>query len=226
MNKRYFRLGLILVVLLCMSSAMITANATYNFADDFNVSIAPGYAIYKGIWIANSQENAFLLLGSEEENVMKVAVASQSDDGQYQIVALSEGIITYDEYRDDLVQLLDHWDDGHPYFWYENREYKDVYIVVEESDDGWEVSSGYIAYYENDSKFSFYTTETPNEIVVYGTTPSPQIYWPLEASVLSLDQFDINIIESACIEALGYLRGFQSSQHDDQDHQYKIEWAE
>ena len=227
MHQRHLRLSLILVVLLCISFALITANANDSFADDLNVSIAPGYAIYKGIWIANSQENAFLLLGSENENVMKVAVASQLDNGQYQIAALSEGIITYEEYCDGAVQLLDHWDDGHPYFWYENRNHKDVYIAVEESEDGWKVHNGYITYHENDSQLSFYTTETPNEIVVYGATPSPEIHWPLEAGMLSLDQFDISIIENTCIEALSYLKDFQSShQYGDKDQQYQIVWGE
>jgi len=33
--------------------------------------LAPGYSIFQGTWIAKSRDNAFLLLGSENENAMK-----------------------------------------------------------------------------------------------------------------------------------------------------------
>lgn len=224
MRQRCMLFVLMLVILFGMS-AMTTANAIPFSVDDMDISIAPGYSIYKGIWIARSPKNAFLLLGNPDENVMKVAIASQSSDGQYQIIALSEKIISYEEYCSGAVQLLDKWDDGHPYFWYESRQSRDVYIAVTEVAGDWKVVYGYITYWAEDLKYVFYTTENPNELVVYETY-YPQIYWPTQES-MSLDHYDITIIENTCAEALRYLEDFQSSHHfGDQDEKYKIVWLE
>ena len=92
------RLFILTIVIFLGMSATVTANATQFSVDDMKISLAPGYSICQGIWIANSRDHAFLLLGSENENVMKVAIASQSSDEQYEMIALSEEIITYEEY--------------------------------------------------------------------------------------------------------------------------------
>lgn len=229
MRQRRMLFVLMLVVLLGLSPITI-ANAIPFSADDIDISIAPGYAIVKGIWIADSQENAFLLLGSEDDNVMKVAIASQTGDGQYQIVALSEKILAYDEYHDGDVELLDHMNDGRPYFWFiardgESRAWKDIYIVAKQDASGdWIVSGGYCQYYEPMVNYSFSTTENPNELIVYDTC-CPQIYWPIKGE-MSLDHFDFSAVEKICIEALRYLKDFQSShQFGDQDENYRIVWT-
>lgn len=201
-----------------------TANATQFSVDDMKISLAPGYAIFQGIWIANSRDNAFLLLGSENENVMKVAIASRSNDEQYEIIALSEEIITYEEYGIGAVQLLDTWNDGHPYFWYEAKNYKDVYISVEENEKNvWKVKCGYMTYYEKDITYSYYTTDHPNEINVYGTL-FPQICWLVEKD-LFLEHFDIVATENACTVAMQYLDAFQKThQYGAMDETYRIIW--
>ena len=224
MYQRVMAFILTIAILIGMS-ATATANATPFSVDDMKISLAPGYSIFQGTWIAKSRDNAFLLLGSENENVMKVAIASQSSDEQYEIIALSEKIITYEEYCIGAVQLLDKWDDGCPYFWYVAKGYKDVYISVQEDEENdWIVFSGYTEYYEDDTKYCYYyTTDNPNEIIVYDTV-SPQISWPLEIS-LSLDRFDIVAVENACTLALQYLNDFQKNHRfGDQDETYRIIW--
>ena len=219
-------LFILTVVIFLVMSATVTANATQFSVDDMKISLAPGYAIFQGIWIANSRDNAFLLLGSENENVMKVAIASQSGVEQYEIIALSEDIITYEEYCIGAVQLLDTWNDGHPYFWYEAKDYKDVYISVEENEENvWEVKYGYVTYYEKDITYSYYTTDDPNEIHVYRTL-FPQICWPVENG-LFLDHFDIVATENACIIALQYLDVFRKTHpYGAMDETYRIIWDE
>lgn len=139
MRQRGMIFFLTIVIFIGMSG-MVTANAAPFSVDDMKISLAPGYSIFQGAWIAKSRDNAFLLLGSENENAMKVAIASQSSDEQYEIVALSEKIITYEEYCIGAVELLDTWDDGRPYFWYVARGYKDVYIRVQEGgENDWKV---------------------------------------------------------------------------------------
>lgn len=224
MHQRVMTFILTIAILIGMS-ATATANATPFSVDDMKISLAPGYSIFQGTWIAKSRDNAFLLLGSENENVMKVAIASQSSDEQYEIIALSEKIITYEEYCIGAVQLLDTWDDGQPYFWYVAKGYKDVYIRVQEDEENdWIVFSGYTEYYEDDTKYCYYyTNDNPNEIIVYDIV-SPQISWPLEIS-LSLDHFDIVAVENACTVALQYLNAFQQMhQFGDQDETYRIIW--
>ncbi|MEA5016372.1 MAG: hypothetical protein VB099_17595 [Candidatus Limiplasma sp.] len=223
MHQRVMALILTIAILIGMS-ATATANATPFSVDDMKISLAPGYSIFRGTWIAKSRDSAFLLLGSENENVMKVAIASQSSGKQYEITALSEKIITYEEYCIGAIQLLDKWDDGCPYFWYVAKGYKDVYISVKADDeDDWKVKYAYITYYKEDIEFSYYTTDTPNEIIVYDTI-SPQICWPVEIS-LSLDHFDIVAVENACTLALQYLNDFQKNHRfGDQDETYRIIW--
>jgi hypothetical protein len=157
---------------------------------------------------------------------MKVAIASQSSDEQYKIIALSEKIITYEEYCIGAVQLLDTWNDGRPYFWYEARDYKDVYISVKADDENdWKVKYGYMTYYKEDIHFGYFTTDDPNEIRVYRTL-FPQICWPLEKD-LSLEHFDIVTVENACTVALQYLNAFQEThQFGDKDETYRIIWEE
>lgn len=225
MRQRGMIFFLTIVIFIGMS-AMVTANATSFPADDIKITLAPGYSIFQSIWIAKSRDNAFLLLGSENENAMKVAIASQSSDEQYEIIALSEKIITYEEYCIGAVQLLDTWDDGLPYFWYEARGYKDVYIrVQEDGENDWKVFCGYTEYYEDDTKYCYYTTDNSNEIIVYDTL-FPQICWPLEKD-LSLEHFDIATVENACTVALRYLNAFQEThQFGDKDETYRIIWDE
>src|SRR5699024_12561713 len=49
-------------------------------------------AIYAGTWVADSEEQAFLLLGNE--NVMWLAVATQMEDGAYQLIAQSKPVLS------------------------------------------------------------------------------------------------------------------------------------
>ena len=53
-------------------------------------------AIYAGTWVADSEKQAFLLLGNEK--VMWLAVATQMEDGAYQLIAQSKPVLSYEKY--------------------------------------------------------------------------------------------------------------------------------
>ena len=78
-SKHFF-----LPFLLCFGVLLVSNSYALPFSvKDVCVPLDLGYSIYNGTWIAGSDENALLLLGSEEENIMKVAVASKANDGKY-----------------------------------------------------------------------------------------------------------------------------------------------
>lgn len=221
-SKHFF-----LPFLLCFGVLLVSNSYALPFSvKDVCVPLDLGYSIYNGTWIAGSDENALLLLGSEEENIMKVAVASKANDGKYQIVCLSDKVISYQDYLAGSVYLQDKWDDGHPSFWYEFQQSKDIYFSIENVGiDDWRVVYGYITCDEDKVDFSYYTTAEANEIRVYETV-SPQICWITEIT-MSLQGFDLSAVQAECIEALQYLNKFQAT-HDfgDQDDTYRIIWKE
>lgn len=206
MIRQHHRWLAILLIILLGLSPLSIANAISFSADDMGVTLDTGYTIVKGTWIAGSKENALLLVGNEAENIMKVAVASRTEDGRYHIVALSDKVLSYDEYNCGGAELLDRMEDGHPYFWYiarngENRTWKDIYIVVKQDTSGdWIVSGGYSQYYEPGANYSFSTAENPNELIVYDTC-CHQIYWPIQRT-MSLDHFDFSAIEKICMPSI------------------------
>lgn len=222
-KSKYF----FLLLLLCLGMLLISnAHAQPFSVKDVSIPLDPGYSIYDGTWIAGSDENALLLLGSEEENIMKVAVASKAKDEKYRIVSLSDEVISYQDYLAGSAYLQDQWDDGRPFFWYEFQQSKDIYFSVESVGiDDWRVVYGYITCVEDNVDFSYYTTAEANEIRVYEAV-SPQICWITEIC-MSLQGFDLAAVQAECMEALQYLNEFKTT-HDygDQDDTYRIIWKE
>ena len=242
-----FLLGLILSF-----HQVIAAEAAEPFSKDaLSIpSLDEDTAIYAGTWVADSEEQAFLLLGNEK--VMWLAVATQMEDGTYQLIAQSKPVLSYETYCSGSVEMMDRCDDGVPYFWYSIGNYINYYLLVSDAGDGtWIVRGGYIDAYggyidacEEDIHFNFYASscedstayrENPtayreasepygdDHILVYETC-LPQIEWPIGDN-LKLEDFDITIIQRECEDALEYLDAFKETHRlGDQDTTYKIFW--
>lgn len=206
-------------------------------------SLDENTAIYAGTWVADSEKQAFLLLGNEK--VMWLAVATQMEDGAYQLIAQSKPVLSYEKYCLGNVEMMDKWDDGRPYFWYYVGNYINYYLLASDAGDGtWIVHGGYIDAYggyidacEEDIHFNFYASSREDSgayraaSVPYGDdymlvyeTCLPQIEWPIGDN-LKLEGFDITIIQRECEDALEYLDAFKETHRlGDQDTTYKIFW--
>ena len=120
---RLTKLLAILLVLILSFHQVIAAEAAGPFSKDaLSIpSLDENTAIYAGTWVADSEEQAFLLLGNEK--VMWLAVATQMEDGTYQLIAQSKPVLSYETYCSGSVEMMDKWDDGRPYFWYSIGHY-------------------------------------------------------------------------------------------------------
>lgn len=224
-----FHLSKLLYLLLALALSIHPAVAEPNPAPFSKeaisiLSLEPDTAIYAGTWIANTQEKAFLLLGSEIEHQMWLAVAVQANKDSYRIIAQSDPILSYENYCIGNVEMLDKWNDGNPYFWYSIGNDTQIYISISDaSDDTWRVDSGFIKDVENSVDLNYYTADDGNAIIVYDVC-YPQICWPIGNRML-LEHFDILSIEKESLAALEYLHEFdQSHRLGDQDATYKIIW--
>ncbi|MBQ8555593.1 MAG: hypothetical protein IJ438_06945 [Clostridia bacterium] len=212
---------LLLSLLLCIVPG---ANAE-PVAAEIEVALPAGYSIFDGLWIAGTQENVFLLLGSEEENAMKLAVASQKAEELYRIDALSSKILDYDMHASEAGHMSDHWTDGHPYFWWgagERKTDEEIYLQIEQDADlGWMVSYGFVKTDEVNYHFGY---EEPGVLGICGETISPLILWPTNLT-MTLEGFDLAEAERVSLEALAYLDVFkQNHEINDQDERYRIVW--
>lgn len=221
-----FLLGLILSF-----HQVIAAEAAEPFSKDaLSIpSLDENTAIYAGTWVAGSEEQAFLLLGNEK--VLWLAVATQMEDGAYQLIAQSKPVLSYETYCSGRVVMMDKWDDGRPYFWYYIGNYINYYLLASDAGDGtWIVHSGYIDAHggytdvcEEDIHFNFYISDREDYMFVYETA-FPQIEWPIGDN-LNLEGFDITIIQRECEDALEYLDEFDKTHSlGEQDDTYKIIW--
>lgn len=222
MRQRCMRVALLLALALRIFSPAV-ASALPFCADNLNISLEPGYAIYSGTWLENETETAFLLLGSKEDNAMKLAIANRTADGEYVLTACTKRIISYDEYSMGSVYLKDNWNERRPYFTYQMNPDKEIYMNIQEVDaNQWKVTYGAIVYHL-EKKRCFYIEDTPNELIVYDFA-FPQICWPTNVNMF-LDGFDIVEVEEITIEAIRYLNDFsRTHSFGDQDERYKIIW--
>ena len=220
-----------LLVLILSFPQVLAAEAAEPFSKDaLSIpSLDEDTAIYAGTWVADSEEQAFLLLGNE--NVMWLAVATQMEDGAYQLIAQSKPVLSYETYCSGRVVMMDKWDDGRPYFWYYIGNYINYYLLASDAGDGtWIVHSGYIDAHggytdvcEEDIDFNFYISDSEDYMLVYETA-FPQIEWPIGDN-LNLEGFDITIIQRECEDALEYLDEFDKTHSlGEQDDTYKIIW--
>lgn len=220
-----------LLVLILSFPQVLAAEAAEPFSKDaLSIpSLDEDTAIYAGTWVADSEEQAFLLLGNEK--VMWLAVATQMEDGAYQLIAQSKPVLSYETYCSGRVVMMDKWDDGRPYFWYYIGNYINYYLLALDAGDGtWIVHSGYIDAHggytdvcEEDIHFNFYISDREDYMFVYETA-FPQIEWPIGDN-LNLEGFDITIIQRECEDALEYLDEFDKTHSlGEQDDTYKIIW--
>lgn len=220
-----------LLVLILSFPQVLAAEAAEPFSKDaLSIpSLDEDTAIYAGTWVADSEEQAFLLLGNEK--VLWLAVATQMEDGAYQLIAQSKPVLSYETYCSGRVVMMDKWDDGRPYFWYYIGNYINYYLLASDAGDGtWIVRSGYIDAHggytdvcEEDIHFNFYISDREDYMFVYETA-FPQIEWPIGDN-LNLEGFDITIIQRECEDALEYLDEFDKTHSlGEQDDTYKIIW--
>ena len=220
-----------LLMLILSFPQVLAAEAAEPFSKDaLSIpSLDEDTAIYAGTWVADSEEQAFLLLGNEK--VMWLAVATQMEDGAYQLIAQSKPVLSYETYCSGSVEMMDKWDDGRPYFWYSIGHYINYYLLASDAGDGtWIVHSGYIDAHggytdvcEEDIDFNFYISDSEDYMLVYETA-FPQIEWPIGDN-LNLEGFDITIIQRECEDALEYLDEFDKTHSlGEQDDTYKIIW--
>ena len=228
---RLTKLFTFLLVLILSFHQVIAAEAAEPFSKDaLSIpSLDENTAIYAGTWVADSEEQAFLLLGNEK--VLWLAVATQMEDGAYQLIAQSKPVLSYETYCSGRVVMMDKWDDGRPYFWYYIGNYINYYLLASDAGDGtWIVHSGYIDAHggytdvcEEDIHFNFYISDREDYMFVYETA-FPQIEWPIGDN-LNLEGFDITIIQRECEDALEYLDEFDKTHSlGEQDDTYKIIW--
>ena len=228
---RLTKLFAFLLVLILSFHSVIAAEAAEPFSKDaLSIpSLDEDTAIYAGTWVADSEEQAFLLLGNEK--VLWLAVATQMEDGAYQLIAQSKPVLSYETYCSGSVEMMDKWDDGRPYFWYSIGHYINYYLLALDAGDGtWIVHSGYIDAHggytdvcEEDIHFNFYISDSEDYFIVFDTA-FPQIEWPI-GDHMKLEGFDITIIQKECEDALEYLDEFDKTHGlDEQDDTYKIIW--
>ena len=226
---RLTKLFAFLLVLILSFHSVIAAEAAEPFSKDaLSIpSLDEDTAIYAGTWVADSEEQAFLLLGNEK--VLWLAVATQMEDGAYQLIAQSKPVLSYETYCSGRVVMMDKWDDGRPYFWYYIGNYINYYLLASDAGDGtWIVHSGYIDAHggytdvcEEDIHFNFYISDREDYMFVYETA-FPQIEWPIGDN-LNLEGFDITIVQRECEDALEYLDEFDKTHSlGEQDDTYKI----
>ena len=228
---RLTKLFAFLLVLILSFPQVLAAEAAEPFSKDaLSIpSLDEDTAIYAGTWVADSEEQAFLLLGNEK--VMWLAVATQMEDGTYQLIAQSKPVLSYETYCLGSVEMMDKWDDGRPYFWYSIGHYINYYLLASDAGDGtWIVHSGYIDAHggytdvcEEDIHFNFYISDSEDYFIVFDTA-FPQIEWPI-GDHMKLEGFDITIIQKECEDALEYLDEFDKTHSlGEQDDTYKIIW--
>lgn len=195
--------------------------------DAADLALEPGYEVIAGTWVGGQPETALLLVGNEEEDIMRLAVAAQPERGVYRVVARSGKILSYEAYRAGLVDMADHMNDGFQvYFWYVAGTGKEIYLSVRDvGDNDWRVTNGYVTDEAEGIYFCFtYDPVKRDGVMVVYDSASPQICWPIEGD-MAVEGFDLPPIREACLEAITYLHAFSNThRHGEQDETYRILW--
>ena len=227
-----------LLVLILSFPQVLAAEAAEPFSKDaLSIpSLDEDTAIYAGTWVADSEEQAFLLLGNEK--VLWLAVATQMEDGAYQLIAQSKPVLSYETYCSGSVEMTDRWDNGSPYFRYSLAHEINLYLSASVAGDGtWIVHGGNVDFYEENIDFNSYASSCEDSgayreaSIPYGEdymlvyeTAFPQIEWPIGDN-LKLEGFDLSIIQIECLAALEYLKEFDKTHSlGEQDDTYRIKW--
>ena len=208
---------------------MCGAACAESIAPEVALSLPEGHILLQYVWITDEQKDALLLLGSEAENAVQLAIATRTSTEHYLLTALSQPILSYDGYDPELAYLYVDvtWQDGRPGFWWGFRNdiiTDEIYLSLRQDErQGWVVHDGYVERVDAQAKYVFFLEE-PGFLTVNGDTPYPQICWTMDFPMM-LDGFDLPALEGVCREALAYLDAF-AEEHDAgaQDGEHFIRW--
>jgi len=160
----------------------------------------PGWNIPIGAAIWEDEHGALLILRNGTRNA---AVIVERTDSGAQITAASDGMIPdSEEFHFHDWWLLDKWDTGAPFLWYEDPDnrYLQYYYVFEKDDSGaWIVSTGFFQNMEEILNFGVANGGTA--LGVHQDTPNPEVFVPLAVD-LRFDTFAPDTVLSACREAM------------------------
>ncbi len=189
---------------------------------EYDFDLPEGYLILDAAWIGDAKNQALLLLGSPDEDAVKLAAADLAADGVYQLAACSGALLPYRNFDPLAGIMMDKWENGRPYYWWGASSIptdREIYISLRTNETGaWYVSFGHIADEDGDVRCAFWQEE-PGSLTVRGETAFPQIRWRTEVSLL-LQDFDLNEVEEVCCDALDFV---QVIQQDSECLEYRIE---
>lgn len=160
----------------------------------------PGWSIPQGAMIWEDKHGALLILRNRTKNV--AAIVERTDAGA-QITAASDGMIPDSaEFHFQDWWLLDTWDTGAPFLWYEdpdNRNIQTYYVFKQDAAGAWIVSSGFFQNMEEILTFGIANGGTA--LGVHKDTPNPEVFVPLTVE-LRFDTFDPDAVLNACRDAM------------------------
>ncbi len=166
-----------------------------------------GYEVYDAAWIGSGQDQALLLLGSREEDAVKLAVGVRREGEASEIAALSQSLFSFDELEPVNCWMQDKWNDGKPYFWWGGgtpKKEKEIYLRIRCDDAGeWQVSGGHVADGMGNVLLAFWQDEEEGVLTIRGEMTNLQIDWRTDVS-MALEGFDLSAVEAVCREALAF----------------------
>ncbi len=222
MHKCIYARMMLLALALCLVFAGSAAAEEERFSLPSGISsdeierhdfdLPEGYSILDAAWIGNAKNQVLLLLGSPEENAVKLAAADLAADGAYQLAACSGALLPYQNFDPLAGIMMDKWKNGRPYYWWGANSIptdREIYLSLRTNEEGaWYVSFGHIADEDGIVQCAFWQ-EDPGSLTVRGETAYPQIRWRTEASLLQ--DFNLNAVEEVCRGALDFVQVIQQN---------------
>ncbi|MDO4837471.1 MAG: hypothetical protein Q4B32_03650 [Clostridia bacterium] len=203
----------LLTVLLCMT--FISASASPIDASVFNANeisvVQTDIKILDGAWTAGSTEEAFAAVESLTDHEVHLCILQKEETGCYTVVSMSSGILSLDDYNSNPHQLLDHLNDGHPYFDITTDE-QWLYIEVTKNEEEWFISSFLVEDSASGDRVTCDCNLDTQSAWVYAIA-YPRINWPFLKEEMMLDHFDIASFTSRCERALSYLEEWKGKEH-------------
>lgn len=202
--------------------ALLPSGISLDEMAEYDFHLPEGYSLLDAAWIGEMKNQALLLLGSPEEDAVKLAVADLSADGAYRLAACSGAILPCHNFDPLAGIMMDKWSNGQPYYWWGASSIptdREIYLSLRTNETGvWYVCSGHIADENGVVQCAFWQEDT-DSLMVHGETAYPQIRWRTEVSLL-LQDFDLNAIEEVCRDALDFAKVIQQ---DSECLEYRLE---
>ena len=210
-------------VLLCMTITSAGASPTDASVFDTNeISVVQtDIKILDGTWIAGATEEALAAVESLTDHEVHLCILRKEETGCYTVVSMSLGILPLEDYESNPHQLLDHMNDGHPYFDI-TTDTQWLYIeVTKGNEEEWLISSFLVEDNASGERITCDCNLDTLSAWVYDIA-YPRINWPFLKEELLLDHFDISSFTSRCERALAYLEEWRGKEHNLQI--LEIEW--